>query len=143
MGLQTAVIDNSAAFGFSIMITSSFGALDKLAGSPSLIDILGFAMGAAAAFTVLQAATTKGFRRSPGMGPREVDLLGTALGILSVALGLGAAVAAGLALPAGAAWPAGAFLAAMVFTLGQALLIMLAARLERLRGDPAADEEKQ
>jgi hypothetical protein len=142
VGLKTAVIDNSAAFGFSIMITSSFGALDKLAGSPSLVDILGFAMGAAAAFTVLQAVTTRGFRRSPGAGPREVDLLGTAFGILSVALGLGAAVVAGLLLPAGAAWAAGAFLAAMAFMLGQALLLMLAARLERLRGDPEADAER-
>ncbi|MFD0902081.1 hypothetical protein [Actinomadura sediminis] len=143
MGLKTAVIDNSAAFGFSIMITSSFGALNKLAGSPSLVDIFGFAMGAAAAFTLLQAVTTEGFRRRPGTGPREVDLLGTALGIVSVALGLGAAVAAGLALPAGAAWPVGAFVAAMAFTLGQALLLMLAVQLERLRGDPEADDEDE
>ena len=143
MGLQTAVIDNSAAFGFSITITSSFGALNQLAGTPSLVDIFGFAMGAAAAFTLLQAAATRGFRRQPGAAPREVVLLGTALDILSVALGFGAAVVIGLALPTGAAWPVGAFLAALVFALGQALVLMLAAVLKRLLGDPGAEDENQ
>lgn len=143
VGLQTAVIDNSAAFGFSITITSSFGALNQLAGTPSLFDIFGFAMSAAAAFTLLQAATTRVFRRQPGAGPREIVLLGTALDILSVALGFGAAVVVGKAFPAGVAWPLGAFLAALAFALGQALVLMLAALVERLRGDTGADSEGQ
>lgn len=140
VGLQTAVIDNSVAFGFSITITSSFGVLDHLAGTPSLLDVFGFAMGAAAAFTLLQAAATRGFCRLPGAAHREVVLLGTALDMLSVALGFGAVVVVGMALPAGAAWPVGAFLAALVFALGQALVLMIAALLKRLRGDIGADE---
>ncbi|WP_069815559.1 hypothetical protein [Streptomyces sp. TP-A0874] len=143
VGLQTAVIDNSAAFGFSITITSSFGVLNQLAGTPSLVDIFGFAMGAAAAFTLLQAAATRGFRRQPGAAPLEVILLGTALDMLSVALGFGAAVVIGTTLPVGAAWPVGSFLAALAFAFGQALVLMLAALLKRLSGDSGADDEER
>ncbi|MEY8038006.1 hypothetical protein AB8O55_01215 [Saccharopolyspora cebuensis] len=140
VGLQTAVIDNSAAFGFSIMITSSYGALNQLVGSPSLADIVGFAMSAAAAFTLLQAVTTRGFRRRLGAAPRAVVLLGTAFDIVSVALGLGMAVLVALTVPRGAAWPVAALLAVLVFALSQAVELMIAARLERLRGEPGAED---
>ncbi|MBQ6641082.1 MAG: hypothetical protein IJH84_08610 [Saccharopolyspora sp.] len=139
VGLQTAVIDNSAAFGFSITITSSYGALNQLARAPTLLDIAGFALCAVVAFAVLQALTTHGFRRHAGAAPRSVVLLGTALDIVSVGLGLGAAMLAAFVLPAGVAWPVGGFLASLVFALSQALELMLAARLERLRGDPEAE----
>lgn len=135
-GLQTAIVDNSTAFGFSVTMTASYGALNQVAGSPSLVDIALFAVCAAGAFTVLQAVTTRGFRRRPGTVPREVIMLGTALDMVSVVLGLGAAIVAGLLLPATVAWSAGAFAAAMVFALSQALELMIAARVERRMGDP-------
>jgi hypothetical protein len=137
-GLQTAVVDNSTAFGFSVMMTASYGALNQVAGSPSLIDIALFAVCAAGAFTVLQAMTTRGFRRRPATVAREVIMLGTALDMVSVVLGLGAAITAGLLLPAAVAWSAGAFAAALVFALSQALELMVAARLERRMGNPDA-----
>jgi len=139
VGLHTALVDNSAAFGFSVTITASYGALNQLTGQPSIADIVGFGAGAGAAFTLLQAAATRGFRNRPTAAPREVILLGTALDILSIALGLTGAVLAALLLPAGFAWPAGAFLAAVLFTLAQALELTIAAQLERRLGDPEAD----
>lgn len=145
VGVQTALVDNSAAFGFSITVTASYGALNQLAGQPSLLDVGLFAGSAAAAFTVLQAAATRGFRRRPGTAPREVILLGTAFDIVSVVLGLGAAILVGVLLPAPAAWPTGAFSAALVFALAQAAELAVAARVERRRGDrraePALDED--
>jgi hypothetical protein len=135
-GLQTAIVDNSTAFGFSVTMTASYGALNEVAGAPSLVDIALFAVCAAAAFTVLQAVTTRGFRRRPDTVAREVIMLGTALDMVSVVLGLGAAIAMGLLLPAPVAWSAGAFSAAMVFALSQAVELMIAARLERRPGDP-------
>jgi hypothetical protein len=137
-GLQTAVVDNSTAFGFSVTMTASYGALNQVAGSPSLLDIALFAVCAAGAFTVLQAVTTRAFRRRPSTVAREVIMLGTALDMVSVVLGLGAAIAAGLLFPAHVAWSAGAFSAALVFALSQALELMIAARLERRWGDSDA-----
>ena len=58
-GLNTSIVDNSSAFGFSIMITASFGAVSVLAGQPGLGSILGFALGAAANFTLLQAIVSR------------------------------------------------------------------------------------
>lgn len=143
VGLHTALVDNSTAFGFSITITASYGALNQLAGSPALLHITGFAVGAALAFTLLQAAVSRGFRRRPGKAPREVVLLGTALDVVSVALGLGAAMLAGLLLPPAVAWPVGAFAAAAVFALSQAVELMVAVRLEHELGDPEAEREEQ
>lgn len=141
VGLHTALVDNSAAFGFSITITASYGALNQLAGSPELLHITGFAVGAALAFTALQAIVSRGFRRRPGTAPREVVLLGTALDVVSVALGLGAAMLAGALLPPAAAWPFGGLAAAAVFALSQAVELMVAVRLEARGGDPEAERE--
>jgi hypothetical protein len=46
VGLQTAVVDNSTAFGFSVTITASYGALGRLAPNPSLGEVAGFAVSA-------------------------------------------------------------------------------------------------
>lgn len=143
VGLHTALVDNSAAFGFSITITGSYGALNQLAGSPGLLHITGFAVGAALAFTVLQAIVSRGFRRRPGPAPREVVLLGTAFDVVSVALGLGAAMLAARLLPPAAAWPVGGLAAAGVFALAQAVELMVAVRLETRRGDPDAEREER
>lgn len=143
VGLHTALVDNSAAFGFSITVTGSYGALNQLAGSPRLWHITGFAVGAALAFTVLQATVTRGFRRRPGRAPWEVVLLGTAFDVISVALGLGAAMLAGALLPPAAAWPVGGLAAAAVFALAQALELMLAVRVESRRGVLDADREAE
>ena len=125
-GLQTSVVDNSSAFGFSITITASFGTLSRLHGQPGFGEIFGFALAAVAAFTVLQAVASSGFRSRPGTAPREVVMLGTALNVASVGLGVGAATLTGLVLDSSVAWPLGAFLAAFVFVLAEALELTLA-----------------
>ncbi len=138
-GLQTSVVDNSSAFGFSITITASFGMLNRLHGQPGVGEIFGFALAAVAAFTVLQAVASSGFRTRPGTAPREVVMLGTALNVASVGLGVGAATLTGLTLDSSVAWPLGAFLAAFVYILAEALELTLAARVERLFGDREAE----
>jgi hypothetical protein len=135
VGLQTAVVDNSTAFGFSVTVTASYGALDRLAADPSLGDVAGFAVCAAAAFALLQVVTTRGFRRRPGTATRQVVLLGTAFDIVSVALGVGTAMLVGAVVPAWGAWALGGFLASLVFTGSQAIELVVAARLERREGE--------
>lgn len=142
-GLQTSVVDNSSAFGFSITITASFGTLTRLQGQPGFGEIFGFALAAVAAFTLLQAVASSGFRRRPGTAPREVVMLGTALNVASVGLGVGAATLTGLVLDSSVAWPLGAFLAAFVFILAEALEHTLAARVERLFGNREAETESE
>lgn len=129
------MVDNSTAFGFSVTITASYGALNRLAAGPSLGDIAGFAVGAAAAFTLLQLVTTRGFRRRPGTATRQVVLLGTAFDIVSVALGVGTAMLVGVVVPSWGAWALGGFLASLVFTGSQALELLVAARIERREGE--------
>ncbi len=142
-GLQTSVVDNSSAFGFSIMITASFGMLNRLHGQPGFGEIFGFALAAVLAFTALQAVASSGFRTRPGTAPREVVMLGTALNVVSVGLGVGAATLTGLVLGPSAAWPLGGFLAASVFVLAEALELTLAARMERLFGDRQAETDNE
>jgi membrane-associated protein len=78
-GLHTSVVDNSTAFGFSIMITCSFGVLSNFEGSPSIGAILSFGLAAAATFTLLHALASDLFRHRPQTAPRQVVMLGTAL----------------------------------------------------------------
>lgn len=142
-GLQTSVVDNSSAFGFSITITASFGMLNRLHGQPGVGEIFGFALAAVAAFTVLQAVASSGFRTRPGTAPREVVMLGTALNLASVGLGVGAATLTGLVLDSSVAWPLGAFLAAFTYVLAEALELTVAGRVERLFGDQEAETESE
>ena len=45
--LSTAIRGNATAFGFSITITGSFGALQTQLGTPTLVDVLLFGLAAA------------------------------------------------------------------------------------------------
>ncbi len=138
-GLHTSVVDNSSAFGFSITITASFGVIQLMLGSPQLAEIFGFAVAAAVAFTVLQAAASGGFRRTPEAAPREVVMLGTALNFVSVGVGVGVATLVAVVFSSAIAWPLGAFLAASSYVLTEALEITAAARVERMLGDRRAE----
>lgn len=128
--MQTAVVDNSTAFGFSITITGSFGLLTTYEGSSSVGEVFAFALAAALAFGVLQAAATKGFAHRPDIFGRKTVMLGTALDILSVGLGLGGAALAGVVLSGFAAWPVGGFLAGLFYVGAEAIELAVAARLK-------------
>lgn len=138
-GLHTSVVDNSSAFGFSITITASFGVLQLMLGSPRVGELIGFAVAAAIAFTVLQGVASSGFRRAPAVAPREVMMLGTALNFLSVATGVGAALLTAVVVTAPVGWPIGGFLAAFTYVMAEALEIAAAARVERMLGDTRAE----
>lgn len=135
-GLHTSVVDNSSAFGFSIMITGSFSALATLVGKPGLGDIFGFALAAAATLTVILGVTSHGFTRSLEVAPREVVLLGTAMNFLSVGVGVGSAALAGTIVGSWPAWPIGAIAATGAY-IGAESAELAAAQLRR--GDAQAD----
>lgn len=140
-GLDTSIVENSSAFGFSIMITASFGALSRLDGQPGIGTVFGFAVGAALTFTLLQAIASSGFRDDVESSSRRVVMLGTELNFVSVAAAVGVAVLVGLLLPPGLAWPVGGFLASGVYVLLEATELAGAASAgarQRKRGSDSA-----
>lgn len=142
LALSTSVRGNSTAFGFSIMITASFGALTTLRGSANLLEILLFGVAAAAVVAALEGVVTRGFRRAVSEAPSEVRMLGTAMNFASVAAGVATAMGIGEIVGGVAAWPAGGSAAAAVYVLVESAELLLAEGIQRLRGDPSAGEEE-
>lgn len=141
--LSASVHGNSIAFGFSITVTASFAVLNRLEGSPTLLEILLFAIAAATAVAFLEGIVTRGFRRRAVTVPSEVYMLGTALNLASVAVGIGVAIGLGELLRGTAAWPVASFAASAGFVLAESAETMLAERIQHMRGDPDADVEER
>jgi hypothetical protein len=141
--LATSTVHNSSAFGFSIAITGSFGVIQTLVGSPGVLAVLSFAGSAAAALGVVQALVTSGFRIRVGAVPSEVAMLGTAQNLVSVALSILAAAGAAAVLRGWGAWPAGGAAAALVYLLAETAEMVFAELLQRRRGDPEAEDDRQ
>jgi len=136
--ISTTVRDNSAAFGFSITITITFGLVQSVGGQPAAGEI--FAFGAAAALGVLlfAAVATRGFRMRAGRAPAEVRMLGTSLDFISVLAAAAAGYAVALLLFGFIAWPAAAIAAVVVFLGLQSAEILFAEHVQERRGDPDA-----
>jgi hypothetical protein len=142
VALATSVRANATAFGFSITITISFGALQRLEGQPTLLEILLFGVAAAVAVGVLEGAVTRGFRQRVGTAPAEVAMLGTALNFVSVAAGVGAAIAVAEIAGGLTAWVVGGAAGVTVYMLTESVEVLLAEYVQRWRGDPEAEAEQ-
>jgi len=140
--LSTSVYGNSLAFGFSITITGTYGALSRLHGSPSLLEIVLWGVASAVAVAVLEVIVTRGFWRQAGEAPSQVQMFGTALAFLAVAAGIGAAIAVGELFDGVVVWPAGGAAAATIYVVGESAEVFFAERIQRRRGDPQAGEEE-
>lgn len=92
--IRTAVHNNASAYGYSIMVTATFGVLQVNAGSPSLPRVFLYLAGAALAFAVVEVASSDLFRHRVREERPEVVVLGGAMGIASVSAGV--AVATGM-----------------------------------------------
>ncbi len=139
--VSTSMVGNSTAFGFSITITASFGAVQAVAGSPTIVQVWLFAIAAAVVVAALEGVVTRGFRIRVGAVPPEVAMLGTAQNVLSCALGIGTAAGTAALVPGGGAWPAAGALSILVFLLAESGEIFIAEYVQRRRGDPDAEEE--
>lgn len=131
------------AFGFSIMVTASFGVLSAVAGSPTVGEILLFGIGAALPVAALEAVVTRGFRVPAETHPSEVAMLGTALNFASVAAGVGAALGGAETVGGGVGWPAAGFVAATVYMLAESVENLIAEVVQRRRGDPQAQSGEE
>lgn len=121
-GLSASVTGNAQAFGFSITITVTFGVVDAAEGTPSRLDLLGFAMAAVAAFSLLNVLVFLLLRGSRESDPPERALLiGTATDFLAVAAAVGTAIAATALVHDWAAWLLAPFLAGVLYVLVQSI----------------------
>lgn len=135
-GVSESLSGNATAFGYSVTITASFGAVQHERGQPSYLDLLLFGMGAVIAFASLEGAVSAGFRRPLEAGSSQVVTLGTALAFLSVGLAITAALAVAHMLGGAVAWFGGALVGSLVFALAESLEFVLAEWVQERRGEP-------
>lgn len=128
----------ATAFGFSIVISATFAAVQVEHGAPSRWDIVLFAVGAGASFVLLTGLASRGFRRPLPQHRSEVVGLAAGLNLISVMAGVATAMAVAAMLGAGPAWPLSPLLAATVYLLVESLEELLAERIVASRdGDTA------
>lgn len=125
-GLKAATSGNAQAFGFSILITVSYGIASVSAPPPTLGEQIGFAMSAVAAFTLLNILVVYLAQgESDDLGNKRVLLVATATDFVAVGAGLGAAAGIDLLLTGLAGWILIPFVAGLVYMLVQAFELAL------------------
>lgn len=125
-GLNVSVRGNAQAFGFSILITVSYGIVSSSTDKPAPIELLGFALSAVAAFALLNLFVAWLKTIQPDDIERsEVLLIATATDFLSVGAGVGAAFAASMLTHGWVPWVLAPFSASLAYCLVQALEIAI------------------
>lgn len=115
--LGSVAVRTSLPFGYSIGVFSAGQLLIGQHGSPSLVDLLLYALGAAAAYIALRVDA-----RPPASASRPPPN-GRLVGVLHAVTIIGAIVAAALAarIPGEFAWPAAGLVLTAVYLGGSAL----------------------
>jgi hypothetical protein len=140
-GLGQSLGGNATAFGYSVTITASFGAVELGRGAPRFGDLIVFGLGAVVAFGGLEGLATGGFRSPLPKGSDEVILLGTALAFVSIVLAIATARGLAAVLSGAWAWFGAAFGASLVFALIESIEFMLAEWLQERRGEPVEPDQ--
>lgn len=138
-GVRRAVRSDANAFAYSILITTTFGAVNLQVGNVTVPRLFAFTLGGTMGFALWEAVASRGFQVRIREESSDVVLVGTALAPLSVGLGLLAAVGV-LQLTDGAwAWGLTSLAATLAYVLFAGLQLA-AARLYEERHPP--DEEE-
>jgi hypothetical protein len=140
-GLGESLGGNATAFGYSVTITASFGAVEIGRGNPGFGDLIVFGLGAVVAFGGLEGLASRGFRTPLEKGSNQVVLLGTSLAFVSVIVAICAARGVAAVLTGAWAWFGGALCASLVFALIESLEFMLAEWAQERRGEPVDGNE--
>ena len=140
-GLGESLGGNATAFGYSVTITASFGAVEIARGNPSFGNLIVFGLGSVVAFGGLEGLASGGFRTPLRKGSDEVVLLGTSLAFVSIVLAIAAARGIAGVLSGGWAWFGAACGASLVFALVESLEFMLAEWVQERRGEPVEPDE--
>jgi hypothetical protein len=133
-GLQASVRNNYTAYGYSVMITASFGVLASQESTPKLGYIFLFLLGAIVAFVAIEVAVSKGFKRTPRGEPTKVVALGAAFSLGSVTAGVAAVALVTVVLSGMSAWSVGGLAASGTYVLMSGVEIALAELMDRRGG---------
>ncbi|WP_432510008.1 hypothetical protein [Kineococcus sp. SYSU DK001] len=128
-GMRSTVGRESTTFGFSILVTVTFGLLQTVQGSPDVLRIVLYAVGAVMSFTLLEAVLSRGFRAPVPQHRTRTLALGTSLNIVSVLAGLAAAHLLARWGPHVLVWPVAPFVAGVVHLLVESVETALAERV--------------
>src|SRR4051812_33530618 len=131
---RSTIGGESTAFGFSIMITATFGAIQVGQGSPTYGQLVVFAFCASLSFAVLEGVASRGYREPMPEYESFVQTPGTAMNVLSVTAAVGAAIGLAAAIHSGPAWAICPIAATMVYLVLETVEQMLAERLQAARG---------
>lgn len=122
VGLDSAVSGNAQAFGFSILITVTYGMVSVSNGTPARAELFGFALAAVAAFTMLNLVIAWLSHKIPTDSvSTRVRLVATATDFLAVGAGVGAAAGVTAAIIGWPAWVVAPAVASLVYVLIQAV----------------------
>jgi uncharacterized membrane protein len=114
-GLGESTRTNGLAYGYSVLITSTFGVVHALDGGPDVVQCVLFAVGTSIVFAVLGAIVTRGFQQRVEREPPVVVSLAAALSIISICTALGAAILVSWAVRGSYAWFAAPLAASAVY----------------------------
>lgn len=132
-GVRTSVRSNASAYGYSVMITATYGALSVTAPPPSLPRIFLFLAGAALAFSAIEFTSFFLIGNRVRPEPTEVVALGAAIGIVSISAGVGAATGLASLVDSWPAWFGGSAVATLVYLGVVAVELALAHRADEGR----------
>lgn len=133
-GLKIAASGNAQAFGYSILITVSYGIASTSRPPPVMGELFAFAMSAVAAFSLLNVVVAWfAGRESGALRSKRALLVATATDFFAVGAGLAAAFGISLTCSGFAAWVLIPFVAGLTYMLVQAIELGLA----RMDEDPS------
>lgn len=129
-GIRTSIRNNSRAFGYSVVATTTFAALSIIEGSVRLGELFLFVAGVGIAFAAVEAVVSGFFTKRLGEEPSEVVILGSALSLFSMTAALGSGASVALFTGSWVAWLASPAVATSVYLGATGLELALAERAE-------------
>lgn len=131
--VQAAVSTNASAFGYSLVMTATFGALSRENGGPNTVELFVFLVGAALSFSAIEVVATGGFRRKLQEESPDLVLAGSSVNLFSLVLSLAAVYLVDWLFPSPFDWLLGPFAATLAYVLAVALQMTLVLKLQKSR----------
>jgi hypothetical protein len=138
--MRSTVGRESTTFGFSILVTVTFGLVQSTHGSPTTLQIFLYAVGAVMSFTLLEGVLSRGFRRPMPQHATQTLTLGTSLNVLSVVAAMAAAWGFAEVTGPRIAWAVAPLIAGLFYLLIESLEEAVAERVLVASGDTDAEQ---
>lgn len=129
-GMRTSIHGNAAAYAYSVMITCALAVLSQHEGPVSTGRIFLFLTSAAIAFTAVEAVGSDFFRDRSRSDPSEVVVLGAAMGLVTIAIGVAVVVAVDWMMDGWLTWLVAPGTATVAYLFVSALEMALARKAE-------------